>query len=131
MERSAIMVLEKVFACASHIWACSSVATADSKSGPIWSWRCTQFGGRFFQWPGRSNFKQEIIRLADLDADGYMDALVTFDETGNFMTGSAFSMDPKHNIPLVDSFATGARPRDAVIADFNKDGLLDFALPVT
>ena len=69
----------------------------------------------------------EVIRLADLDADGYMDALVTFDETG-YDRISIFYGSQNTTYSLVDLFATGARPRDAVIADFNKDGLLDFAL---
>lgn len=69
----------------------------------------------------------EVIRLADLDADGYMDALVTFDDTG-YDRISIFYGAQNTTYSQVDPFATGARPRDAVIADFNKDGLLDFAL---
>lgn len=68
----------------------------------------------------------EVVRFADFDADGTMDALVTTDDSGLSQV-AIFYGSPSATFTRVDISTTGARPRDAAISDFNKDGLLDFA----
>lgn len=69
----------------------------------------------------------EVIRLADLDADGIPDALVTHDDTGLNKVSIFYGAAGAQFAPRVDVTTTNSRPRDAVIGDFNKDGVLDFA----
>lgn len=68
----------------------------------------------------------EVILVADLDADGVTDALVTHDDTGLSKVSIFYGIAGGQFAPRVDVATTSSRPREAVIDDFNKDGVPDF-----